>query len=673
MPGKFYFLLVLVSFGIPCILLPQQPIDPEDHAEILLFRNEAAEIQTDLYEIRLDLISNPLNLNTANSDQLYESGLFTSFQIHMLIKYREEFGELYSIYELAGISGFREHRIKEIAACIAAQPDGNLKSIKSSNHMIMINVGRTFPNALGYQINEKDHTAPSYAGTPLKTSLRIKSNAGRNISLGLSFEKDAGERYFLNKHLEFLSGYFDYRGYGFIKQLVVGNFQLNHGLGLVNGTGFIQSPETYQLNRQSISNLKPYASMNEYNFEQGIGCRMDLKAFKLLTWASYQELDLSTGSLSPGQKVVNWLDHQRKSGLHRTGVELNGRWLGYRFHSGLQSVVTHNNLIVGSMLGIEYADLTRKGMDSIKVISDPKMDKTVSIHGQWTKDRIELFGEFAYWNFESTALLLGSRYQFNDFFQAFLLIHKYEPKYRGVHPSSYASGSAISNEHGIAIGLFAEPGAIFTADIFVEIFRYPSPRYLTILPSHGFRYSCTLKSANAKNIQWKIRIIKKIWQNTPRSNRIGLPAFTDSDISRLDFRLTFDPDYSLKWQSRLLVSFLSKESHTIPGYAAIQQVSLKNKSTLKCIFQFVVFNVTDWGNRIYLHEPGLYYSFNFPVYYGKGKKITSVVSLKTFRKITLACKGSVITYYNKKEVGSGDDLIPGNQKWEIGLQLRINL
>ena len=673
MPGKSHLLLVLIAIVIPHILFPQQPIDSEENTEILLYRDEAGEVPADLYETGLDLIRNPLNLNTVTSDQLGESGLFTPFQIHMLIRYREDFGELYTIYELAGVSGFRESRIREIAAYITVQPGGDPKSTKNRSHMIMINVGRKFPEAIGYQYIEEDNTAPSYAGAPIKTSFRIKSDVGRNLSMGLSFEKDAGERYGHRGRPEFLSGYMSYRGYGFIKQLIVGNFQLNHGLGLVNGTGFIQSPESYKLNRLSISKLKSYSSMNEYNFEQGIGCRMDLRAIELLSWASYQELDLSMGSFSPGYEVKDWLEHQRKSGLHRTRTEVNGRSLGYRFHSGLQSVFRHKNLTFGSMLGIEATGLTKKGMDSIKVTSEPNINSTISFHGQWHLDRIEVFGEASCWKLESTAILLGSRYQFNDFFQAFLLIHHYEPTYRGVHPLSYASGSSISNEHGLAVGLHAEPGTLFTADFFIEIFRYPSPRYLSILPSTGFRYSCTLKSTNANKIQWKIRIIKKIGENTPRNDKIGLPAFNKSDITRLDFRFTHEPENKLKWQSRLLVSLLSEENHWIPGYAVVQQFRINIKQSLKCTFQFVIFNVTDWDNRIYIHEPGLYYSFNFPVYYGKGQKITSVVSIKKFKSITISGKASVITYHDRKEAGSGNDLTQGSKKWEIGLQLRLNL
>ena len=93
---------------------------------------------------------------------------------------------------------------------------------------------------------------------------------------------------------------------------------------------------------------------------------------------------------------------------------------------------------------------------------------------------------------------------------------------------------------------------------------------------------------------------------------------------------------------------------------------------MKYTCQFVVFNVVDWDNRIYLYESGLYYSFNFPAYYGTGQKITSVVTLKTSNRITLAGKVSAITYNDRRGTGSGNDLIPGNKKWEVEMQMRLS-
>jgi len=74
----------------------------------------------------------------------------------------------------------------------------------------------------------------------------------------------------------------------------------------------------------------------------------------------------------------------------------------------------------------------------------------------------------------------------------------------------------------------------------------------------------------------------------------------------------------------------------------------------------VLFQVAEWENRIYLYEPGLYYSFSFPAFYGQGQKTTLLLTLKPLRRITLSAKISGVTNRN----------IP---HWESALQLRVNL
>ncbi|MCD4709782.1 MAG: hypothetical protein K8R52_02975, partial [Bacteroidales bacterium] len=115
-----------------------------------------------------------------------------------------------------------------------------------------------------------------------------------------------------------------------------------------------------------------------------------------------------------------------------------------------------------------------------------------------------------------------------------------------------------------------------------------------------------------------------------------------------------------KWQTRLVISYYSQQLEEVPGFAAVQQVTLRTSWNLKATAQFVLFQVTDWENRIYLYEPGVYYSFSFPAYYGSGQKTTLLLTLKPVRRITFSVKISGITN-------------SGNQKWEAAIQLRLNL
>ena len=673
MPGKYHFTSLVPLLLVPSLLYSQESIEPESQVEELLYRDESSEVPFELFEEKIDLVAQPVNLNRATPEQLEASGLFTPFQIHMLLKYRSEFGTLYSVFELAGLTGFRMDRLREIAPYLSVEV-GPIPAIRSGGRqLVMINAGKNFPEAAGYSNQDKILAEPAYVGTPVKTSIRIRTHVGRSLTMGLAFEKDPGEKLLNGFRPEFLSKYVSYRGTRFIKQLVLGDFQLQHGLGLVNGSGFMHSPEGFQIHRLPISKLRPFASLSEYRFERGIGCRMERNRFELMIWSSYQQPDLSLSSPPENPDNTDWMKFRRTTGLHRTAGEIKGRSLAYRFYSGIQTVLRYENFTIGSMFGVEVSGLTRKGTDSLKIKAQPFNRNTFSLHGQWHRNGLEVMGELATGDWNSTAFLAGFRVQFNDFLQGLLLLHYYGPSYHGIQPSSYASGSNINNEQGVALLLQSEPGIWFTADFLVELFNYPSRRYLTSVPSTGYRYSLTLKNNPYQGLQWKIKLVKKAWQITTGTHGAGLSSIKTPEVTRLDSRIILGSELKLQWQSRLVISLLSGNSKKTPGYAIVQQIGIRHQPYLKYILQFVVFHVEDWDNRIYLYEPGLYYDFNFPVYYGSGQKISSVVVVKAGGKVAVSVKASMVKYHDRDHTGSGNEMLPGNKKWEAKVQLRLTL
>ncbi len=673
MPGNYHFAIL---FLLTVVRLPgytQVLTDPESGAEELLYRDEASEVPIELFENEMDRIIQPINLNTATTEQLAASRLFTPFQIHLLLKYRNEFGTLYSVFELAGLTGFRMERLRELAPYLTVEMGRVPIQRPVNRHMVIINTAGSYPETAGYRNIDNTTNEPAYVGLPIKTSLRIKTHIGQSLTLGMAFEKDAGEKFLNGVNPEFLSKNVTYRGTRIIKQLVLGDFQLQHGLGLVNGSGFMHTLEGFQIRLCPISKLKPYASLNEYRFERGIGCQLALRKLEIMMWSSYQQMDLSLSSLPANLEKTNWIDFRRTTGLHRTAGELNGHSLAYRIHAGIQATVRHENLTLGTMIGSETTGLTRRGTDSLKITVQPYIHHPFSLHGQWHRKKLEVMVEIASGDWNSTAFLAVCSYYFSDFLHGIILVHRYGSAYHGIQSSSYASGSNLNNENGVAVHLHAEPGVLFNADFLVELFRHPSPRYLCNVPSKSYRYSLTLKNNSYNRLRWRFKMVKKVWQVTSGANVDRLRTLHTPQVVRLDFQIFPVTESMLIWQSRLVFSLFSEHGKTNPGYAAVQQLSLKSIHNMNCKFQFVVFHVEDWDNRIYLYEPGLYYDFNFPVYYGSGQKISSVLAVKAGGKVTISVKGSLVTFHDRDFTGSGNDMILGNKKWDLKLQLRLNL
>lgn len=634
--------------GIPVLIPAQQDLLKSQDMEDLLYRNESAFIPehqgADYTED-----SFCLELNNASIEDLEASGLLTTFQIHMLMDYRIRFGPLYSIHELSAIPGFRHMDMEELepAVCLnkVSTPQGN----KPGQHMIMFSLERRLAGGEEYA---------DYTGSLFKSTLRIRSQPWKRISMALSCEKDAGETLLYQNRPQFLSGYLSYKGDRFIKHVVLGNFKLNQGVGLVNGDGFLHRVGDFRVNQLSMSRIKPYSSLSESMFEQGVACKMSLYKFQLQLWISYHKFSLSPKAIMENPEANNWLDYQRSSGLFRTPGELEARDLAYRIHSGGQLLYRHQRLSLGILYGCEWMGPAKKAMSLIKDKPVPTPRPIASLHGNWFKRKVQVFGEISLSEMQSLAFLLGTQYHFNDFVQGSLLIHHYGPGYQGSLPSSYASGSHIRNEQGVAFHLHMETGKIATTRLTAEIFRYPQPRYLCNVPSEGYKLDLSLQSPVNKMLEWRARLVSKTWQSSPVAEKSKIRPLLDSRANRFDGRLIYKHYNQFRWQSRVVISHFSREQSSFPGYAILQQLTIAPLKYLKATAQFVLFEVSNWENRIYLYEPGFYYSFSFPAYYGRGQKTTLLLNLKPANGVSLALK--ISSLINR-----------GNRTWETGIQLRI--
>jgi hypothetical protein len=659
MPGNNPFLLLLLLGWAPSVLTAQQtPITSRD-MEDLMYTNETVvdpETLLQAYEGSGDHI---LDLNSASPEALRASGLLTPYQLHHLLIYREKYGEIYSLFELAVLPGFDSTKVEEIRSCVKLNTSQTSPGKKPLRHMVLINMGKSFPVSEAYQGYHSAGAVPLYAGTPLKTCVRIRSQAWSHVALALTYEKDAGEPFLYRKRPQFLSAYLAYKGEGSLRHLVLGNYKLNQGLGLVNGAGFFHRPGNLRVDLQSLSRIRPYASKTESMYEQGLACQLEIKKLQLLMWASYRKINLSPVAFTENPGADRWLEYQRTSGLFRSEGELEGRELAYRIHTGIQALYKHRQLGIGIMSGSEWVYPTKKAMAFLEKKPGPVLHQNISLHGNWYKREIQIFGELSASGNRSLAFLFGTAYHFNDFILGSLLVHHYGTGYRGSLPASYGSGSKIRNEQGLALHLHIETGKFISADLTGELFRYPSPRYLTKVPSGGYRLDLSLQNPGTKTIQWRVRVVSKTWQTTPSSETSKLRPLEDFRLTRLDGHIIYNYKDLFKWQSRILASYYDRQTSLGPGYAAMQQLSLQPFPELKIIVQFVHFNVSDWENRIYLYQPGFYYSFSFPAYYGHGQKTTFLLTLKPLKKTTLSAKISGI-------------LKSGKRDWEGGIQLRLN-
>jgi len=80
------------------------------------------------------------------------------------------------------------------------------------------------------------------------------------------------------------------------------------------------------------------------------------------------------------------------------------------------------------------------------------------------------------------------------------------------------------------------------------------------------------------------------------------------------------------------------------------------------------FETDSYDSRIYAFENDVLYAYSIPVFSGKGYRYYLNLRYKVNKKFSLFGRFAQTIYNEKKEIGSGLDLIQGNKKSEIKLQ-----
>jgi hypothetical protein len=82
---------------------------------------------------------------------------------------------------------------------------------------------------------------------------------------------------------------------------------------------------------------------------------------------------------------------------------------------------------------------------------------------------------------------------------------------------------------------------------------------------------------------------------------------------------------------------------------------------------------TDYDNRLYSYEDDVQFAFSIPSYYGLGVRNYIMAELKLSKHLSCWIRYARTRYENQETIGSGLDMIHGNQRRDIKVQLMVKL
>ncbi len=637
--------------------------DINNSVNSLNWENELEELSNRLQE--------PVNLNSATREQLEQFPFLSDIQIEHLLAYIYIHGQMETIYELQLVEELDRQTIQYLLpfVCIKAinnEPAFRWKTMlkdagRYGKNEVLTHLDIPFYKRKGYE-----HT---YLGPSVYNSVKYTFRYRDQLYAGGVAEKDAGEPFAAlhNRYgYDYYSFYLLLQNCGRLKSLAVGNYRLSFGQGLVMSTDYLMGKTIYasSFNNRSAG-IKSHSSTDEYNYFRGVATTVALtKRLSVSAFYSHRNMD---GVVTDGEITSVY-----KTGLHRSRKEADKKNLLTSQSTGGNVSYQQNHIRLG-ITGVYYVfnrpyepELT--GYSKYNIHGNHFYNLGIDYAYRWR--RFSFQGETAIGK-QGWASLNRLQYSPVQDIQ-FMLIHRfYSYDYWAMYAHSFGEGSTVQNEQGYYVGLETTPFSHWRFFVSFDLFSFPWKKYRINKPSRGTDglIQATFTPRTNLSMYLKYRYKQKERDLTGSKGTLTLPIFHHQLRYRLNYSLNdvFSSRTTLDYNH-----FHSQDRAATKGYQVTQMISSQLPWTrLFADVQGSYFCTDDYDSRVYVSEKGLLYTFYTPSFQGRGFRCAVRLRYELNKHWLFITKFGETIYLNRNEIGSGNDLIYGNKKADIQMQLRI--
>lgn len=639
---------------------------------------------TDLFE-RFELLKRrPLDLNKATEKDLRDLIVLSDLQIANLIKHRQKFGPFISIYELQSLELFDLRTIYMILPYVKLGTNediaaGFLNAIKNGRHEVLARSRGVMNVQKGYTSMQRNSGSSYYPGDPFNHYVRYRFYGEDRLSISLVGEKDPGEQFFKGARkdgFDFYSGHISYKSKGFVRQIVLGDYSLQYGQGLNmwQGLGFGKTPFIFSVKRNGRG-IVPYASVNEALFFRGAVTSFGYKAFTLHTFFSSNKIDAainsSLDSLTEIEQVASSL---LENGFHRTAAELEKRKTLDRTMYGFNLSYTSKNNFKASAIYHSTSfqtPITTGGKPYQLYNFSGKNVQVAGLEYSYIYKNVNLFGEVSHSIGNGSAIMQGALISLDKNLSIISLYRNFSKNYVNLFSNPIAESSNGINENGLYTGFQLNFNKRWALNGYTDQFNYPWLRYLVDAPSSGKEHLITLEHSPSRKTTFylRYRIKSKPQNNLSELSNIDFPELVSKEYLRLNAAWSYE---KFSFQSRAEFSKYNRPGTNLErGFLIFQDINfsaLRGKLTFST--RFSIFETTSFNTAIYAYEKDVLYFFSVPPYYGKGMRNYFLVKYRAAKNLDVWFRIASTTYADQKTIGSGLDLITGNNRTDSRLQLR---
>jgi hypothetical protein len=640
---------------------------------------DQAETEDDSYLQDLEQFrKNPINLNTADADELKRLRIVTDLQIENLISYRNIFGKFINIYELQAVPAWDVNTIHKLLPFITIAIPLSLEEeagrrFRDGDHSLLLRISQVLEKSDGF---DKSTSGTKYIGSPQRILFRYRYTYKNLLQYGLVGDKDAGEQFFKgaqNKGFDFYSLHFFARKIGIIQSLALGDFTVNMGQGLIQwqDLAFKKSADVMGVKRQS-SILRPYNSAGEFYFHRGAGITIQRGRLEVTALASIRKL--SANFVADTVNNEDFISSFLTSGYHRTNSEIDDRnnltqtafggnitYRGNRWHIGINGIYYNFSLPVQK----------RDEPYNLYAISG-KNWYNFSVDYSYTYKNLHFFGEAAADKNFNKAFINGLLVSVDPWVDISFVQRTINTAYQSINGNAFTENTYPTNETGFYAGITIRPASAWRLDAYGDINKFPWLKYLVDAPSYGRDFLAQLTYTPNKQVE----IYTKFRNETKQGNQSDNTTVTNYLVAspRQNWRLqvSYKLNTAIALRNRVeLLWYDNKGVNKETGFLSfVDFIYRPLLAAYSGVLRLQYFETGGYNSRIYAYENDVLYNYSIPAFFDKGFRYYFTLNYDLNKKLSFWVRWAQTIYRDEKSSGSGLDEINGNKRSELKLQAR---
>jgi len=599
---------------------------------------------------RLMRLRRRLDLNRIDPVEMGDLLGLTPLQVQAFESYRRLVGPMVDGLELQAVPGWDEATVRRVLPWVYVAAHPSLPTLLHNQWQAGVHTILCQSSLQSSHLQEQKEAVQRgqpFLGSPVRLLLRYGFVYDRKIRWGITLEKDPGEPLLAQKPaagFDMLAAHVAWKGSGVIRTLVLGDFQVNLGQGLVmwQGMAYRKTSDAMLIMRQGEV-FRPHTGTDELRFQRGFALEVGRGRWQLAMFASTRGLDAhrvtDTGSGQPA-----YVSSLLTTGLHRTPRELQQRQaLGLSGIGGRLTYHHRRGRIAFNGWGGRYSLPWRKEPSMYNLFAMSGLHfSNMSAEVGYSLHNMYLFGEVAVNGCGGVAYIQGAMASLHPRLDLAWLHRRISPRYHTLYGNAFTEGAEPTNEVGSYLGISLRLPLGCKVDAWLDAFRFPWLRYQVDRPSRG--QSALLQ------VSWlpdkRTDIFLRWMRESKGQHAVGVsgPMREVLAFTRSAMRFQYSHRPGPAWLVRVRVEGTTVRAGQMPEHGFASHLDLQYRP-ISCRWRWMArlayYETGGYSSRIYGFENDVPYRNVQSVYHGRGFRCYGIAEWRGGRQISCAAKWGI--------------------------------